>query len=185
VQGYDGMYEVSNTGYVRSLERLLPGRHGCVRRVPGRVLAGQYNTYGYIQVGLTASGGERRCHRVHRLVAVAFLGDGGGLEVNHIDLDKTNNKVENLEWVTKLQNAEHAVKAGRYNPYTNPNQARKLTAASVADIRTRAAAGEKQQTIADDHGIHQSLVSRIHNQETWAPGTIKTKPEKLVAVVNA
>lgn len=87
VKGYEGLYEVSNLGRVRSL------KYG-----KGRVLCGSNNGAGYLQVVLSKNSKRKDC-AVHRLVAEAFIPNPDGLpQINHIDEDKTNNCVWNLEW---------------------------------------------------------------------------------------
>jgi len=88
---------------------------------------------------------------------MAFIPNPGNLpEVNHIDLVKTNNIVTNLEWVTRLGNALHAMENGRLDSFK-----RKLSDADVAAIRLRVAAGEAQPVIAREFSVHQCTVSRI------------------------
>ncbi len=102
VVGYEGLYEVSNLGRVRGLDRLDSlGREvkGCIRKLGT-------DKDGYKQVCLTKDRKQKLC-KVHRLVSVAFIGDPEGMQVNHIDEDKTNNRVDNLEYVTAMQNTHH------------------------------------------------------------------------------
>lgn len=95
VADFESIYEVSDQGRVR---RLIKPRVG--------IMAPQYAGAGYLMVGLRKPR-ERRLYRyVHRLVAFAFL-EGAGQEVNHIDGDKENNHVSNLEWSTRAGNNTH------------------------------------------------------------------------------
>ena len=104
VKGYEGLYEVSNMGRVKSLhygkERIL--------RMPD-------NSAGYRNVELENKAPQRKL--VHRLVAEAFIPNPMNLPVvNHLDGDKHNNCVSNLEWCTYRQNTLHAIKLGLFNP---------------------------------------------------------------------
>ena len=91
VVGYEGLYEVSNFGNVRSKRKILK----------------QTNYNGYQCVCLSKES-NRKIHKVHRLVAIAFIpNEENKREVNHIDEDKTNNHVSNLEWVTPKENINH------------------------------------------------------------------------------
>lgn len=102
VKGYDGLYEVSNFGRVRSVSRVDSyGRHR-----KEKVLT-PHDNKGYMQVGLYKNG-KMSWHFVHRLVAEAFIGiRPNGYEVNHIDEDKANNCANNLEYVTRTENVRH------------------------------------------------------------------------------
>lgn len=92
IEGYEGLYEVSSYGRVRSLDMYV--RCKSYRLHKGKVLSPIINTNGYLFVGLQ---GKR--FSVHRLVAQAFIPNPQGLpQVNHIDENKSNNNVDNLEW---------------------------------------------------------------------------------------
>ena len=100
VRGYEGYYEVSNKGRVKSLERY---------NVPeDKILTPFKNNRGYLRVPLTRNG-KTKNKAIHRLVAFAFLKiDSRFNEVNHIDGDKLNNRVENLEWCNRSHNLKHS-----------------------------------------------------------------------------
>lgn len=99
VSGYEGLYEVSNQGQVRSLRQ-------------GRALGPCY-TGKYYCVGLTLEKGQRRTIKIHRLVANAFIPKiAGKTHINHIDGDKENNAASNLEWCSNQDNVDHALRTG-------------------------------------------------------------------------
>lgn len=109
VVGYDnmykGMYQVSNLGRVRSLDRI----NNIGRRVDGRILKYGDSGDGYKIVVLTKNA-KSRTVKVHRLVAMAFVenkNNNNKLVVNHIDEDKYNNNSDNLEWVTQKENVNY------------------------------------------------------------------------------
>jgi hypothetical protein len=105
VPGYEEYFEVSDTGDVFSKERYVLNNGTKVLK-PRRKLAPTSNGIGYLQVGLQVNGKRVRKY-VHRLVAEAFLGIcNSGLEVNHIDADKSNNRLTNLEYITHSQNCK-------------------------------------------------------------------------------
>ena len=104
IQGYDGFYQVSNCGRVRSM--YFHNNHATIKRV--KVLKTVTNKSNRVYVSLHNDGKRKNC-TVHRLVACAFLPNPDQLpEVNHIDGNPSNNNVENLEWCTKKYNAQHA-----------------------------------------------------------------------------
>ena len=108
VVGYEGHYEVSSTGQVRSLDMYLTCRNGAKRLQKGRIKPLYKNNRGYVTVCLTKNRITNR-KLVHRLVAEAFINNVEGKpQVNHIDGDVTNNKASNLEWVTDNENKKHS-----------------------------------------------------------------------------
>ena len=105
ILGYEGLYEVSDQGRVRSLN------YGCTGRI--QLLKPAMNTQGYLFVILYKDGKRKEC-TVHRLVAQAFLTNAENLpQVNHIDENKQNNCVSNLEWCTCKYNINHETRTAR------------------------------------------------------------------------
>lgn len=114
IQGYEGLYQVSNYGRVKSLERIKNGANQfgrCIMHVKDKILKPFPNTQGRLQVDLKINGVRNTC-LVHILVAQAFiLNPNGYTNVHHIDEDKTNNNVENLMWMDESEHkAIHAAK---------------------------------------------------------------------------
>ena len=113
IEGYEGLYQVSNTGVVRSLDRYVPHKKFGQKYCEGHIMATHIINSGYVRVNL-CKGNRYKSFSVHRLVALAFIENPKGLpEVNHIDENKENNNVNNLEWVTKEQNEKHGTKKVR------------------------------------------------------------------------
>ena len=112
IEGYEGKYQVSNMGRVRSLDYTImqPNAHdGHLQPITykGRMMKAHSINSGYLAVGLRNEQGKRQ-HLVHRLVATAFVENPQNLpDVNHKDEDKTNNRADNLEWCTKLYNSNY------------------------------------------------------------------------------
>ena len=107
IQGYEGKYQVSNTGLVRSMN---------FNHITGLVktIAQKTDRYGYKVVQLH-NNGERKHITVHRLVAKTFIPNENKLpQINHIDGNKSNNSVLNLEWCTGKENMEHGRKNGLF-----------------------------------------------------------------------
>ena len=107
IKGYEGIYEVSSLGRVRSLARYIQiqdprGSH--MRKLHGRILTPHKMTNGYLGIRLSQDGKEENL-LIHRLVALAFVsGYRDGLITNHKDRDRANNRADNLEWVTYQEN---------------------------------------------------------------------------------
>ena len=128
ISGYEGIYQVSNKGRIKSLERKVWNY-----TKPERILKPNSKPNGYLQVNLS-NGGEARHAYVHRLVAQTFLPNPCGLpEVNHIDFDKTNNCVGNLEWVSDEENKRH-FRNSQYAKLADRKKERKLTNKTIQYI---------------------------------------------------
>lgn len=110
VIGFEGFYEASSCGDVRSIPREIKCRAGVMRRADGVVLHQSISNSGYKTVGLTR-GGERYTKSVHRIVLAAFCGAPRGRCCRHLNGVRTDNRIENLAWGTWSQNqidrAEH------------------------------------------------------------------------------
>lgn len=104
--GYEGLYQVSNIGKVKSLERTRKHYAGGVSFIKGRILKQSIDNCGYYLVNLTKNG-KCRTYQIHQLIAMAFLGhkpNGYKLVVDHIDYNKLNNNVKNLQIITHRKN---------------------------------------------------------------------------------
>lgn len=107
VVGYEGFYQVSNTGKVRSVDRFVNAPQG--KRISrGKIISQINKDNGYLYVSL-CSNGTRKNHYVHRLVADAFVNNAHcGDVVNHIDFNRKNNNAGNLEWCTQRYNVDYS-----------------------------------------------------------------------------
>lgn len=123
IKGWEGAYEVSDRGRVRSIERMraskTPAGMPCEQKVKPRVLKQRRKRNGYMSVCLSRDG-RHWYPNVHRLVADAFLPPHGDAEVvNHLNLNRADNRAENLEWCTQRDNIQHAIRAGVRPPAWN------------------------------------------------------------------
>lgn len=109
VVGYEGYYQISNFGRIKSLNRNETNINGISRRLKGS-LKNSFMSCGYVLVTLSKNC-ENKSHTIHRLVAEAFIPNPDNLdEVNHKDRNKRNNFLSNLEWCTSRENTHHARK---------------------------------------------------------------------------
>jgi len=113
VDGYEGIYQVSSMGNIRSLDRKITQfchKNYFTRNMNGRTIKSKTQNSGYEIVWLSKNGNVR-AFTVHRIALVAFTGFTPiGLDINHIDGDKRNNKIENIEWCSKSENIKHSYK---------------------------------------------------------------------------
>lgn len=161
VVGYEGLYEVSDLGRVRGLDRVVNAR-----KWRGAVMNPSKVERGCFKVALS-SGGRKTRFYVHRLVLTAFCRQPkSGEHANHIDFNPSNNRLDNLEWATPHGNMAHSVLWGR-TAHGERNNRAKLTPSAVADIRVRFAGGERQEVLANEYGITQTNVSLVCLRKTW------------------
>ena len=118
--GFEGYYEVSNLGRVRSIDRIVTDKLGRHKRLlKGAIMTPRKDRDGYLIVHFRYKGKDYPNIKMHRLVAQAFIPNGDNLPyVNHKDFDRTNNEVSNLEWCTAKQNVNYSRKAGRIRNWT-------------------------------------------------------------------
>lgn len=166
IPGYEGRYQVSNLGRVKSLPRVVERKNvlcGGVSqvRIPEKILKPQaHKTSGHLEVKLGNSPAKHA--RVHRLVAEAFLGPcPSGLEVCHNDSDPRNNCVGNLRYDTRRSNRIDMVIVG--------NEGRQiLTVDQVQAIRKQLLEGRACKSLANEYGVHPSTISKIKTGRTFA-----------------
>lgn len=161
VVGYEGYYKVSNFGRIRSF--VLGGYNGCI-------LSQTTHKQGYKRINLSDGKSDSE-HLVHRLVATAFTPNPYGKEtVNHIDGNKSNNNVSNLEWATQSENNRHAIRTG-LKIFTEKNRLAstrgfKISRDQVADIRIRFLKGKSLSELAKMYSVSKAQICRIVNRKS-------------------
>lgn len=164
IEGYDGLYQVSNHARVRSIDRCIKCSDGKTRRLKGMLLSPGPNSWNrhYLTVNLSKCG-KIKPHMVHRLVADAFIPNPDNKpEVNHIDGNKKNNEVSNLEWVTHQENMKHASESGLWRP------SEKMISATIARCSKPVVCSNgivygSQKEAAESLGINGSHISDVCN----------------------
>lgn len=171
IPGFEGAYQASTDGNIRR----HPSSKPIGNVIPGRVLRPSKSTE-YPRVTM--------CYKeyfVHRLVALTFLGESIGKQVNHINGNKHDNRLENLEWVTPKQNYAHAIRTGlaplgerngsRTKPESRPrgesNTQSLLNEGQVIEIRNLRSEGLTLAEIASRYNVCFQTVHHITTGKTW------------------
>ena len=172
---WEGIYDVSNMGQVRSLDRWVRSKRNSFQFRKGLILRQRCHTIShgrkqlpYLTVHLRDF--PRSAHPfVHILVATAFLGPRPlGLVCNHKDGDPQNNKATNLEWVTASENTQHALRRGKQMGLRGEmHHATPLTETDIHHIRRLLHAGSMQRDIAMMFNVSEGTISHIAHKKTW------------------
>lgn len=155
IDGYEGIYQVSNLGRVKSFHRKTP-----------TILKPMVNHKGYLRVELH---NKTTCELrlIHRLVMEVFNPNDVNLQVNHIDGDKSNNRLDNLEWCTGSDNVRHAFARGlRVSKYGEEHWNCKLTDDEVREIKHRYVKGSRtfgSYALAKQYDVDATTVQKIVN----------------------
>ncbi len=166
IPGYEGRYCVSDHGNVMSMSYMGTGLPGLISFSLSR---------GYRSIELQ-TGPIKKRFTVHRLVMMAFVGPRpNGMHINHIDGVKTNNRRENLEYITPSENQKHSHRIGlQSNVGENHSQA-VLNEAKVRSIRRKAKAGMSKHALAAEFGVSYSAIHYVINGKRW--GHVKNSEE--------
>lgn len=170
VVGYEGRYQVSNFGRVKSLDMILLHNYGGTQKRGGKILtlySNKRNGYVYVCLCLSEQKRRERQVRVAGMVLEAFVGiRPEGMQTCHNDGDKQNNKLENLRWDTAKNNQKDRIKHGTDCRGEN-NSISKLTNKEVIEIRQMYATGKHRQSeLARMFGITPTLVCSIVKRKT-------------------
>lgn len=153
VAGFEGRYDVYSDGRIYSHRR------------NGRFLSAGQDGHGYLKVGLFRPDGSVRTRTVHRLVAEAFISNiDGKAHVNHKNGIKTDNRVENLEWVTQAENVRHAISTGLNCLF---GEGHGMTLVSEEDVLLIRASSMSVGELALKYGLTKSGVRQILSGRTW------------------
>lgn len=166
VEGYEGIYEVSDTGYVKRLERVSNGQ-----TLKELIMKPQKSRNGYMRVGLVKDG-YQTIALLHRVVAKAFIENTEGKpQINHKDGNKENNTVANLEWCTAKENIAHiyAELGGRKALKGVENPSNVYTEEEIIRVlHLRFNEKKLYREIADVTGMHKQYVGLICKGTRWA-----------------
>ena len=170
IPGYEGLYEVSSLGAVRSLDRVLSAvscnGKAFQRPVKGKMLSRVIGKVGYPVVRLSDKNGLKTGHTNHRLVALAFLGPcPEGMEVCHNDDRKENATIANLRYDTRTGNSNDR-KLNGTEKFGTERWGTKLTPEAVTDIR-KLRGTVKQMDLAARFGVSVPTISMVQSGKNW------------------
>lgn len=168
VVGYEGLYQVSDHGRVKSRARVVPSPDRSVQKIKERILKPWAYPRGHLMVNLHKDGKQRGFY-VHKLVLEAFVGlCPDGMECRHYpDSDPTNNRLDNIQWGTRKENAKDMVEHGNSTKGERCSAA-KLNEQKVRKIRKLYATGKyTQQQLADMFGVWQPAIGSVVRRATW------------------
>lgn len=169
IENWSGWYEVSDAGRVRSLDRFSHAGKNLKAQYKGKLLKAVVTKNGYAMVSLTAPG-KREYHNIHRLVAAAFIGPCPmRQEVCHNNNVRNDNRLENLRYDTRRNNALDR-KAHGTNPTGEHSQGIKNGMAVLDESKVKYIRSQKHRTLkslADELGIHLGTVHYVRTRKSW------------------
>lgn len=168
IPNYEGLYQASNLGRIRSLERVVETKNGKKVAFPGKIMSIRSGvTSPYLAVALSKNG-ENKKILVHRLVAMSFLSEWNpDMEVNHIDGNIFNNCASNLELCTSKANHEHAIMNNLKRDYGQLSSNAKISNLDVYRIRQLRKLGVQQKDLAAIFNLSKQNVSSIINYKIY------------------
>lgn len=175
IVGFEGLYQISNMGRVKVLEKKLKTRNGfAIRRE--KIMKPVKKDNNYLFVRLTNKEGLKKCLYVHRLVAIHFIPNPENKpDVNHKRSNKSDNRFFRLEWCTKSENLIHSFKQGTHIPTRGTiSTMAKLNETKVLQIKeTYSQGGTSIRKLADQYGVHHSVIDGILKGKRWPHVTLK------------
>ena len=174
-KGYEGLYQVSNKGRIKSYERVRSNHTGGIWIQEEAILKGKINNDNYRVVHLQQPKGKSKIEFVHRLVAIAFIDNPEHkTEVDHIDSNRLNNCVENLRWVTREENMKNASNAKHITKnlvlciqtgqvFSNSNEAAKVNGGDAGNIRKSARSYNKEK----QYSVYGYTYAYIRNEDYY------------------
>jgi hypothetical protein len=167
IKGFEKLYHVSNTGKIKSLDRITKHSDGKTIFYKGKELNQTTTTHGYKSV-MFSDGKIRKRSLVHRLIALSFIPNPENKpQINHISGIRSDNRIENLEWCTNKENSIHSFKID-LAVHGERTCTAKLNEAQVLEIRRkRLEENTPLKILSNEYNICIQQISRIIRNERW------------------
>jgi len=163
--GYEGIYKINNLGTIRKHTKVHKNNGGTYIRDEFEISVSN-DSSGYLKATLHDKYGKKSAPKVHKLVALMFIGfRPDGMTINHKDGVKHNNSVDNLEYISHTDNIIHSYDTGLNRNYTDNHVHAKLTTEKVLEMRRNKIHSNKYY--ADKFKVDSGTISRARSGESW------------------
>lgn len=168
IPGYEGRYQISDSGKVKSLARVSKSKYPGGNPVKMRILKSTINPGGY-EVVILCKDAKTKCIGIHRLIATAFIPTINGKDhINHKNGNRLDNTIENLEWCTNQENQTHSWKHNSRQPLRGENNGHaKIKPEDVVEIRRLRSEGYTYIEIGKRFNLSRPSVQDIIYRRTW------------------
>jgi hypothetical protein len=167
IPGYEGFYQASTSGRIRSIDRCVVQRNDSTQLKKGKILSPSINRTGYSFCALSKNN-ILKGFPLHKLISITFLGDTpfNYREINHIDGVKTNNHIDNLEWTTRSKNINHAIKLGLLKYKKGEDHfSSKFSNTEMFEIMAERLSGKTLVELGKKYHVFPSTISRITEKQ--------------------
>ena len=174
IKGFEGLYEVSNLGQVRSLDKYSKCKNGKYNFYKGKIVKVGKDKYGYLQFALSKDKNKKTV-KVHRLVAEAFIPNPlNKPQIDHINTNKNNNKVWNLRWVTPKENINNPITLKKHKGENNPMFGKHHSEETKKKL--------SELNKGKYGGVNNPFYGKKHNEETIEIIKSKQKCKKVLCI---
>jgi len=166
IPDYEKFYEASTYGNIRTIERILvlPERQYLKKQKQLKTSSCR----GYLRVKLYNGLAKGNTLTVHRLIALTFLPNPNNYkEINHIDYNKSNNHIDNLEWCSRSYNITHSYKGMPLSSYSGSSKSSKLKENDVLEIRQLYKENISKKELSKKYNVVLGTIDFIINRQTW------------------